>query len=698
MELDDFRDELLEAAQMRLPVEATSKDAEFAFLCEVGERLTQAEEFRDLIPSHFMGTGTNNRKLRVDGYELDDSDDSMRLVITDFSGLGQAGPLTRAKAESIFRQLHVFIEDALSGRLWNNVPPGMEDGLELAGLIADKHAALVRYRLYLFSDASLSDRVKDLPQGEIDGRAVEYHVWDVGRLFTVSSSPFGAEELEIDFTKFVPGGLPCLAASQAEDYQGYLAVIPGEALAELYDTYGSRLLEGNVRSYLSASGRVNKGIQATIRKEPERFFVYNNGISATAIDAEVVETPVGPRLVSARYFQIVNGGQTTASLYVARRKDNADLAAIHVQMKLSVVFARDTEKLDDMIQSIAMFSNKQNKVSDADFFSNHPYHRAMERLSRRIVAPAAEGAQYHTFWFYERARGQYQNEQSSLTQAQKREFMRKYPRPQLVVKTDLAKFENSWRQLPHIVSAGAQKNFTSFAEYIGKAWGDDGHAVDNDEYFKQVIARGILFKSVEKLVSAAEWYEGGYRANIVTYSIAKLASMIELQKPGHSLDFKGIWGRQALPNVLARQLDLVTREVVAAITTPPVERMNVTEWCKKRECWDKVLSLPIRLLDDIASALVQPDEARRIERGQRQQGAMDAGIHAQTNVMLKGTEYWSGLASWARQNSPIYGREADLVRNASRKGWTPTPAQAGSLMRVSERLEGEGFKPNRRSV
>lgn len=694
MELDEFREELLDAVQMRLPEKPTKKDREFAFLCEVGERLTQAEEFSDFIPSHFMGAGSKNRKPRVDGYELDESDESIRLVITDFSGTEQTDAITRSKAETIFGQLQTFVEDALSGRLWSNVPDGMDDGLELAGLVADKHPALVKYRFYLLTDANLSERVKDLPQGVIDGHPVEYHIWDIGRLFTVSSSPFGAEELEIDFTKFVPGGLPCLAASQAEDYQGYLAVIPGVALAELYDSYGSKLLEGNVRSYLSASGKINKGIQATIRKEPERFFVYNNGISATATDAIIVETALGQRLVSARYFQIVNGGQTTASLHVARRKDNADLGAIHVQMKLSVVTARDTEKLDDMIQSIAMYSNKQNKVSDADFFSNHPYHRAMERLSRRIPAPRTVEAQYDTYWFYERARGQYQNEQSGLTQSQKRDFQRGNPRAQLVVKTDLAKFENTWRQLPIEVSRGAQWNFSRFAEYISKTWGENGHTFDNDIYFKEVIARAILFRSVEKLVSAADWYEGGYRANIVTYSIAKLSSMVELQKPGYLLDFRAIWDRQFLSDALLDQLDAIAKDVVMAITTPPVDRMNITEWCKKKECWDMVLALPIRLTDNIVAELIPPDEARNIARGQRQQGAMDAGIHAQTSVMLKGQAYWTQLAYWARQHSPIYGMEADLVRNASRIGWTPTPLQASRLVKVSERLEGEGFKPS----
>ena len=133
------------------------------------------------------------------------------------------------------------------------------------------------------------------------------------------------------------------------------------------------------------------------------------------------------------------------------------LDKIHVQMKLSVVTVEEAESLEGMIEKIARYSNSQNKVSDADFFSNHPYHQAMERLSRRIPAPAVLGAQYHTRWFYERARGQYQNAQLHLTPAKKREFLRENPRAQMLSKTDVAKFENSWMGKPHIVSQGAQK-------------------------------------------------------------------------------------------------------------------------------------------------------------------------------------------------------------------------------------------------
>jgi len=692
MNLKDFRNELLDAVMERLPDASVSADREFAFLCEFGERLTQAEEFVDLIPAKFVGVGAKNRKIRVDAYELDPADDSLHLVICDFSGKEDPEPLTRSRAEALFGNLQAFAEDSISGRIWNNVPDGMDGGLELARHIGDNHDSLVRYRFYLLSDSTLSDRVKDLPQGQLDGRPVDYHVWDVGRLETISASTFGAEELEIDFTEIAPGGLPCLMASQADDYQGYLAVIPGAALAELYDRFGGKLLEGNVRSFLSASGKINRGIQGTIRAEPAHFFVYNNGISTTATSAVVVNTPEGPRLVSARYFQIVNGGQTTASLHVALKKDRADLSAIHVPMKLSVVTARDTEKLDDIIQSIAKFSNKQNKVSDADFFSNHPYHRTLERLSRRTPAPAADGAQFNTYWFYERARGQYQNTQANMTPVQKREFQRTHPRHQLVLKTDIAKFENSWMQLPHVVSQGAQKNFTAFAEHVNKHWGEHGHMFESELYFRELIAKAILFRGIEKWVSEADWYEGGYRANIVTYTIAKLASMIALQKPGHGLDFKGIWARQALSDELLNQVDAIGREVAVEVTTPPEGQKNAGEWCKRKECWERIVGLAVRLNPAFLRELVAPEDVAGDNREKKVSGKMDAGIHAITQVIQLGGGYWGALGEWAKRNSPIYGRDADYVRNASRKGWIPTPQQAAALMAVRERIEQEGFR------
>lgn len=696
-ELEAFRNGLLEAVRVRAPDGSDAELRDFAFVCEIGERLSDAEEFQDFIPCHGTGVGHRSRKLRVDGYELDEADNSIRLLIADFKGGSEVETITKTRAESVFSQLKAFVEESSSGKIWSSPLGGGIQTKELSGTIERLHTSrsVSRYRLYLITDAILSDRAKDLAIHDLDGIPVEYHIWDISRLQAVSLSILGTEELEIDFTEFVPGGLPCLRASRTEDYEGYLCVIQGDALAELYDRYGSRLLEGNVRSFLSTSVKINKGIQATIRAEPDRFFVFNNGISATATYADIKETEEGPRLLSAKYLQIVNGGQTTASLQIAKRKDSADLSAIHVPMKLSVVLAKDTEMLDEMIQKIARYSNSQNKVSDADFFSNHPFHRAIERRSRNIPAPRPAGATFNTYWFYERARGQYVNKQAKMSVRERKLFQRENPRSQLVTKTDLAKFENSWQAQPHVVSRGAQKNFLCFAEYIGKSYGSNGEKFDNEIYFKEVIAKAILFKFVESMVSEAKksWYGGDYRAQIVTYTIAKLVALVDTSTNGLALNLQAIWTKQGVTAALSQQLEVIAKSVAKAVTTPPVQNMNVGEWCKKEDCWLKVQELSIPVLPEFREELILKSENKQLKDDAVLQAAEDAVIDAVVEVIkLRQSGCWQRLNEWAKRYSPIYGKEADLVRLASNGTWVPSDKQAAALIKILKRLEQEGFK------
>jgi hypothetical protein len=706
-DLETFRLSLLEAVRVRAPEGSVAEELDFAFVCEVGARLSDAEEFQDFIPCHGAGIGYRSKKLRVDGYELDELDDSIRLLIADFRGAKALETITKTQADSLFAQLKAFVEESSSGRIWSSSIGESIQTKELAGMIQDRHSvkddglrAVSRYRLYLLTDAILSDRIKDLPIDELDGVPIERHIWDIGRLKAVSASILGTEELEIDFTEFEDGGLPCLKASKTDDYEGYLCVIQGNALAELYDRYGSRLLEGNIRSFLSTSVKINKGIQATIRAEPDRFFVFNNGISATATDANIKETADGTRLLSAKYLQIVNGGQTTASLHVAKRKDNADLGAIQVPMKLSVVRARDTEMLDEMIQKIARYSNSQNKVSDADFFSNHPFHRAMERRSRSIPAPRAVGATFSTFWFYERARGQYINAQARMTIKDKKAFQRDHPRSLLMTKTDLAKFENSWRKLPHLVSRGAQKNFLVFADYVGKHYGTDGAQFDNDVYFKEVVAKAILFRFVESMLSEAKkakkpWAQGDFRAQIVTYTVAKLVAMIDDEATGFSLNLNAIWTKQRVSTALSQQLEDIAKAVFTAITSPPVANMNIGEWCKKEDCWNKVTELPISLSPALVLELVSKRAITHAHDVAADQAAEDAVINAVVEVVTLGQAgCWIRLSEWASRYSPLVGRDADLVRLACKGKWVPLDKQAAALIKLLHRMEQEGFRRN----
>ena len=704
-DLELFRLDLLDAVRVRAPEGCGKKDLDFAFVCEVGARLSDAEEFQDFIPCHGTGTGQRSKKLRVDGYELDEVDDSIRLLIADFGGGEELETMTRTRADAIFAQLKTFVDESSSGKVWSSSLSESVQTMELSGTIERRHHLKVdgnrsvsRYRFYLITDAVLSDRVKDLPIDELDGVPIERHIWDIGRLKAVSSSILGTEELEIDFTEFAVGGFPCLRASQTKDYDGYLCVIQGDALAELYDRYGSRLLEGNVRSFLSTAVKINKGIQATIRAEPDRFFVYNNGISATATSAVVKETAEGPMLLSAKYLQIVNGGQTTASLHVAKRKDHADLSAIYVPMKLSVVRPKDTDMLDEMIQKVAKYSNSQTKVSDADFFTNDPFHRAMERLSRSIPAPRVAGSTFNTFWFYERARGQYVNAQARMTIKEKKEFLLKHPRSQLMNKTDLAKFENSWRKLPHMVSRAAQKNFLCFAKYVGEEYGADGAKFDNEVFFKEVVAKAILFRFVEFMMTEAKksWYGGGYRAQIITYTIAKLVSMIDEQAIGSALDLNSVWARQGVSPALSRQLECIAKSVSVVITTPPVANYDVGEWCKNEECWNKVQGISITLSGELRTELLSKSAIKCAHDDAAGLATIDAVINAVVEVFNLGqTGCWKRLSDWSRQyNCPLVGKEADLVRLASQGKWVPSDKQAAALMKVLSRIEQEGFRRN----
>jgi hypothetical protein len=694
MDIEEFKNELIDSAKNRMTEGPLTQDAlKLGLLYEFSDRLTQAEEFSDIIPIHFSGTGSQGRKLKIDGYQRDEVDNSIRLIICDFSGEDSLDSMTRTRAETSFKQVQSFIEDSISNRIWCDSDIGESDGAELASIISSSQNTVFRYRIYLFTDSALSGRVKDLPEGKIGEVPVEYHIWDVTRLATVSASLLGLEEIEIDLTEFVSGGIPCLPASNTDEYRAYLTVIPGDVLAKIYDRYGSKLLEGNVRSYLTARGKVNKGIQGTIRAEPDKFFVYNNGITCTATNAHVESNLEGHRLLSVRYLQIVNGGQTTASLHTAFRLGHADLSQIHVQMKLSVVTTDEVEKLEGMIENIARYSNSQNKISEADFFSNHPYHQALERLSRRVSAPAAQGAQFNTYWFYERARGQYQNAQLHLTPAKKKEFQRLHPRSQMFVKTDVAKFENSWMGKPHMVSRGAQKNFSDFAEYVTSKWGEDGHHFNSDGYFRNVVSHAILFRSVEKLVSNAGWYQTGLpRAQIVTYTIAKFAQILNQDHKGATLDFKAIWNAQSLPADLDNYLQGLAYEVCLVITTPPVKGIHIGEWAKKELCWQQVKALNNHLPNKLQNNLVNSEELKREQKENAAQGRLDSRIDALSTVVTLGTGYWEQLGAWASKNSPIYGKEAELVRLASRQGWIPTDRQATILLKLREKIEREGFR------
>ena len=626
--------------------------------------------------------------IRVDGYGGDPGSvsGSLTLIISDFHQSSEIGRLIKTEMNTVFRRLFRFLEKALDSR-WRNAIEETSPGFGLADLISRRWDGIDKVRFFLISNRALSERVDGRKADDFNGRTITYSVWDIRRLHRFATMGHGREDIDIDLGKEFGCPLPVLGAHRPDDgYESYLATVPGEMLAQIYDRWGARLLEQNVRVFLQARGKVNKGIRRTIENEPSMFFAYNNGLTATAEAVTVSRVEVSLLLQRLRNFQVVNGGQTMASIHAAYRR-KVDLSKIFVQMKLSVV---DPEHAAEVVPKISEFANTQNRVNAADFFANHPFHVRIEEFSRRILAPSRDGTFQESKWFYERARGQYADARSLLTVAQRRKFDKEYPRPQRFTKTDLAKFLNVWLEKPHTVSMGAQKNFADFARGIGRAWKKEVNRF-SETWYRELVAKAIIFRATERIVSRQPWYQGGYRANIVAYAIAKLAYDVAGMK--RSVDFEAIWSRQSPGAAVEDALAYVSREVHEVLVHPPEGISNVTEWAKKQACWERVRRLPTKSALAFVNELISEEE-RRSERlaGRRDQKLLN-GIEAQTAVVQAGAAFWKDVLSWGHSRGLLTIRETAVIKLATRlPAKIPSEAQSLVAVKALEKLRTEGYQ------
>jgi len=256
----------------------------------------------------------------------------------------------------------------------------------------------------------------------------------------------------------------------------------------------------------------------------------------------------------------------------------------------------------------------------------------------------------------------------------------------------LAKVENAWRQLPHVVSLGAQKNFLSFSSFATQAW-DKNPSEFNEEYFKRVIAKTILFRQTELIVSKQPWYQGGYRANIVAYAVAKLAQMIEVQVPSKALDMRGIWNRQELSHALRSEIAHIARAVVDVITAPEGGLQNVTEWCKKELCWRRVAAIELELSKPVRVELIDRDEELQQKKDAKADQDIESSIAVETLVFTLGTEYWKEMREFGRKELLLSPDDDGILKFAATPGKIPSEKQCKRLMQIKARLEGEGFSP-----
>ena len=680
VDIAEYHEELFQ--EIHGLADADGKFVEDAFFEVFTASLSDAGEIETADRVHHIAP----RGIRVDGYGGDPatSDGVLSLIVADFNQAQEIATLTATDMNATFRRLSNFIERSLDETFRNSLEESAP-AFGLANLIAARWPSVSRVRLFLISNRILSSRIDGREAGELQGVPVTYSVWDLERIYRYAMSGHEREDLMVSLDEF-GGPLVVLPAHMEHaDYESYLAVFPGSQLAKIYDRWGARLLEQNVRVFLQARGNVNRGIRNTIANDPEMFFAYNNGITATAESMETVASPNGLLLTGMRNFQIVNGGQTTASIHAALRNKDVDLDRVFVQMKLSIV---NPNRALEIVPKISEYANSQNRVSAADFFSNHPFHVRMEDLSRRLYAPSKDGRFRQSKWFYERARGQYQDERGRLTEADRRKFDLEYPKKQVFTKTDLAKFLNVWHEKPDTVSKGAQKNFADFASFIGGEW--SRRADDfNEMYYKEAVAKVIVFRSVEQLVTEQPWYQGGYRANVVAYSIAKLAHDVVQRE--NSINFDRIWQTQEVSPGLREALTVGAKAVHEVIVDSPASMRNVTEWAKQQACWNQVMRLDVEWPQTLERELLSATDRADVKRTAVKDQQMLNGIEAQTIVVQTGANLWNDVKAWGMSKGLLSPDDTGILDVAASVP-TKVPSEKQSLRAIEtlRRLHAEG--------
>lgn len=665
--LQDLRQEVVESAEsedMVLPTSFT----QWAF-----RHLEDNGEFDEGVLADYHARG-----IEVHGYAFNDERTHVDLIVSLYRTRSSVETEPKSKVDGAARRLLNFLGRSLAG-----LHDQLEESTGAFDLALELHAHrddLQQVRLMVLTDGVVRSAI-EVPEFS-GGISIQVDVWDAERLYRLVTSGLKRESIRVDIEGMFGAGWRCVEAPKVadEDYSVYLALIPGRALAEVYDRYGPRLLELNVRSYLQARGKVNKGIRKTILEEPGRFLAYNNGITATASKVRLDDSDGELRISEIEDLQIVNGGQTSASLHRAMVKDDASLDDVLVMAKVTVV---DTpEQLEELVPLVSRFSNSQNKVSEADFAANDAFHVRLEELSRTIWAPAADGGARQTRWFYERARGQYHDEIGRLaTPARRKTFRRDHPTRQKFVKTDVAKFEHTWSRLPHIVSKGAQRNFLRFqAELESRKWPEP-----DEHYFRMLVAKAIMFRSTERLVSAEKL--GGYRANVVTYTLGLINEWTD-----NRIDLSEIWSRQALSPDLEALISRTSRTVFIEISSPPGSQ-NVTEWAKKEACWERIRKLPRDVPDAVQAQLARSDQSKLMVSSEA--AAARRGSELVSRVAAIDAEALFAVSAWSIQRrGRLTRREQDVltaVAMALSQGRRPSQSEARQADQAIKKVVRAGF-------
>lgn len=694
MDYQEYKKEFL--TELRNESAISGTDTEDEFISRTLDILTEFDEIED--PSRIgMGDkkGRGGRLMRVDAYSFDEADHSLILYISDFQDSYTPDNLTMSRVDELYWRLYYFLDEVCNGSL-SDYFDDSDDILKIGRLIKkfmtatdESESRILKVRFFILTNKELGTNLleanllettirkskgrsrktkttKKIKKQDFNGKTLEINLWHLERFYEMESSD-SSEPIVIniadDFPELKYTGIPCIKGNIGErlGYDAYIAIIPGKLLASIYIEHGSKVLEGNVRAFLGTSGSksVNSGIRRTINTDPTNFFTYNNGIAVTAADVETVAVNGELMITKIVDMQIINGGQTTAALAEAvLKKTNVGLDGIYVPMKLTVIEDRETENedgvrfYDEMVQAIAKYANSQNKVTAADLFSNEPFHIWMEKMSKKHLAPPRQYT-IPTGWYYERSRKRYQQEQLKLRGDELKRFQAKFPKKQIINKEQLAMYYTAvFDCKPHIVSKGKNWAMKEFGASISSEF--KAHKeIFNEFYFEQCICAAIIFRTIddylEKNKDSAKnptgfWYKtGGYKLNIVPYTIAKILSSIP---KGYTLDWKAIWDKQSLSSAFMREIEIVTRLTNDFICDS--HGVIVTEYCKRQSTWDEYKeNIKYELSEEFIAELIPESVLKETVNAAKKEQKETNDLQIIMSMISKGAGYWNSLLTKA---------------------------------------------------
>lgn len=627
------------------------------------DMLMQANETENAVVAYDeKAFGTKNQH-KINGYAVSEACDTIDLFISIYEPSDSIVIVDKQSIDRACTRIINYFAKAYFNHYENELAETssiFEFSYQLANS-EEIRKNLIRVNAYILTNARYKGEIP--ASKEIFGQRIYINIIDIDKLYSMSAQSRLPIQLDLKEHGVEP---KCLQIPTDSDmYDGYLTYLPGSFLASLYDQYGFKLLEQNVRSFLQFKGGINRGIKDTILRKPSMFFAYNNGISATADSIELDEE--GSVIQKINNLQIVNGGQTTATLFYASKDAKENIDKVLVPMKISVI--KNAENSYDIVKYISKFANTQNKINDADLSANDPIFVEIEKLSRYMITPITIDSSQQHYWFFDRISRQYDNlyTQNSKSKSRKKAFLLKYPKQCKFTKYELAKYYNSFYELvvdgkiivgPHCVVDGNEVNFRAFRDYVMP------NLDVNNVFFEDLIAKAILFKEVDRRHGTKRSKTppiGDMKQVMVPYSIA----LLQIATEG-CLDLAKIWKNQKVSSELSDYMyNLMVQLNQFLIDKSP--RSNIIEWGTKEDCW-KIVKKEFNI-PSIASIKNDVCSKETIIQRYLDNESSDSEMNAINQQLISSisSETWYKVADWGKDSGCLSLQDQNLSKNIAHK-------------------------------